>query len=72
MPPLPDSFLNRAKTGFVTPIEQWMDRLAGLPDHRAPWARRWARMVAQMMLPQDALRPSHARPASGPLFAEMA
>lgn len=69
--PLPDNLLRRAKTGFFTPVDQWMDRLVGLPAHREPWARRWARIVAQVMLPPNTLRPSDAHPARGPLLAEM-
>jgi asparagine synthase (glutamine-hydrolysing) len=70
--PLPDNVLQRAKTGFVTPIERWMDRLGGPPDQREPWARRWARIVAHTMLPEDALRRSPAHPPSGAPFTEMA
>lgn len=54
--PLPSALLDRAKTGFSTPIENWLkgdEKLRGwhqvAPLRRAacPWARRWAYQVAQ-------------------------
>jgi asparagine synthase (glutamine-hydrolysing) len=52
---LPQAVIDRAKTGFLTPVQIWLQR-----DHRlqqwkrvpsiavagAPWARRWAHQVA--------------------------
>lgn len=53
---LPDRLLERAKTGFSTPIENWLqddDKIRGwqqverLRRPACPWARRWAYQVAQ-------------------------
>jgi asparagine synthase (glutamine-hydrolysing) len=41
--PLPDRITNRAKTGFETPVGQWMRD--GLRPANEPWAREWARQV---------------------------
>lgn len=54
---LPNLALNRAKTGFSVPMQQWLrqsDRHRGnglLPMRapRVPWARLWARNVVQCM-----------------------
>jgi asparagine synthase (glutamine-hydrolysing) len=54
--PLPEGLLRRPKTGFTTPVECWTDRLVGPAARPEPWARRWARTVAEAMLPEDALR----------------
>jgi asparagine synthase (glutamine-hydrolysing) len=54
--PLPEVLLRRPKTGFTTPVECWTDRLVGPAARHEPWARRWARTVAEAMLPEDALR----------------
>jgi asparagine synthase (glutamine-hydrolysing) len=54
--PLPEGLLRRPKTGFTTPVECWTDRLVAPAARREPWARRWARTVAEAMLPEDALR----------------
>jgi asparagine synthase (glutamine-hydrolysing) len=51
--PLPNEIVSRPKTGFVTPIEEWISRsrfgairsysdVPILRDSRCPWARRWA------------------------------
>ena len=49
--PLPAEILNRAKTGFTTPIKDWLQRddrlqryrkVPALAEPRCPWARRWA------------------------------
>lgn len=69
--PLPTIVRERAKTGFVTPIAQWLQRLPAPTQSPAmtmslrnqPWARRWALLVAdywsKTAFPQTA-RPSHA------------
>jgi asparagine synthase (glutamine-hydrolysing) len=53
--PLPDAVVARAKTGFATPIKDWLqrdDRLQGwrrvpqLTVPKCPWARRWAYQLA--------------------------
>ena len=53
--PLPSAVLKRAKTGFATPIEYWLQRdhrmqawrhLPQLAATRCPWARRWAYQLA--------------------------
>jgi asparagine synthase (glutamine-hydrolysing) len=53
---LPDEILQRAKTGFATPIERWLQddartqRWQSVPRLRpanCPWARRWAYQIAQ-------------------------
>jgi asparagine synthase (glutamine-hydrolysing) len=53
---LPDQLLERAKTGFSTPIESWLkgdetirgwQKVARLRHTACPWARRWAYQVAQ-------------------------
>ncbi len=53
--PLPPAMAARAKTGFGTPIAQWLDkdsrlqnwrRIPQLARHRCPWARRWAYQLA--------------------------
>ncbi len=38
--PLPDSLINRPKSGFETPVGQWIASSNG-----EPWARAWARRV---------------------------
>ncbi len=49
--PLPETISERAKTGFTTPIEQWLQKndntqqwqdVAILNSPSCPWARRWA------------------------------
>jgi asparagine synthase (glutamine-hydrolysing) len=49
--PLPRSVIERRKTGFVTPIQAWLQRDARLQHwrqvpafaaERCAWARRWA------------------------------
>lgn len=56
---LPDSIMNRSKTGFSTPIAGWLTNMAAqrnwtdlprLKDPRTPWARRWARIVIEDFL----------------------
>lgn len=56
--PLPESIINRPKTGFSLPMKQWLSEAT---EHRAwddlpilaapgtPWARRWARIVVEKM-----------------------
>lgn len=56
--PLPESVVNRPKTGFSVPMAKWLSEAA---DQRAwadppllaapgtPWARRWARTVIERM-----------------------
>jgi asparagine synthase (glutamine-hydrolysing) len=53
--PLPTKITERAKTGFVTPIETWVQRDSRVQSWRkiptiavdnCPWARRWAFEVA--------------------------
>lgn len=58
MKPLPESIINRPKTGFSLPMNQW---LAEATDQRAwgdlpmlaaagtPWARRWAKIVVESL-----------------------
>ena len=52
---LPDAVIARAKTGFATPIDDWLQRderlqrwqrLPQLTTPRCPWARRWAYQLA--------------------------
>jgi asparagine synthase (glutamine-hydrolysing) len=52
---LPREILNRAKTGFATPIDSWLQRddrvqawrrLPLLAVPKCPWARRWAYQLA--------------------------
>jgi asparagine synthase (glutamine-hydrolysing) len=54
--PLPAPIQNRAKTGFSTPIAQWLqddERVRAWQDvprlrsANCPWARRWAYQIAQ-------------------------
>ena len=57
--PLPDTIINRRKTGFSLPMAQWLSAASdhqrhapGLPLLAAPgtpWARRWATTVAESM-----------------------
>lgn len=41
--PLPDSLINRPKTGFETPVGQWIKNNARTTGE--PWARNWARTI---------------------------
>jgi asparagine synthase (glutamine-hydrolysing) len=50
--PLPDDILNRTKTGFTLPMNQWMAARAG-----APWARGWARHVGETYYDSSASAP---------------
>ncbi len=51
--PLPECIVNRAKTGFTTPVGRWINKIlassgsasSGHPRNE-PWARTWARYVA--------------------------
>ena len=54
--PLPAQIQNRAKTGFSTPIAQWLQddervrawqEVPRLRSANCPWARRWAYQIAQ-------------------------
>lgn len=56
--PLPDAIVNRAKTGFSTPVGDWIkESVSGnraadaLTGAKAPWARRWALHVMQGAAP---------------------
>jgi asparagine synthase (glutamine-hydrolysing) len=51
--PLPEMVVNRAKTGFTTPVEAWMDKhvkaaetASNMPE---PWARGWSRVVGEQI-----------------------
>jgi asparagine synthase (glutamine-hydrolysing) len=53
--PLPDEIVHRRKTGFGTPVREWLKRdeqlqawqnVPQLAQHRCPWARRWAYQAA--------------------------
>lgn len=53
---LPDQVVERAKTGFATPIERWLKDDEGIQRWRqvprlrpasCPWARRWAYQIAK-------------------------
>src|SRR5205814_4870007 len=53
--PLPQAVVERAKTGFGTPIDDWLQRddrlqrwrqLPQLVVPKCPWARRWAYQLA--------------------------
>lgn len=55
--PLPDVVINRAKSGFTTPIAEWQQRgdatqawrkVVPLARQGCPWARRWAYAIAGM------------------------
>jgi asparagine synthase (glutamine-hydrolysing) len=55
--PLPPEVINRRKTGFGTPINNWLERYEGLTKWRhipqlakpsCHWARRWAYQVAAL------------------------
>jgi asparagine synthase (glutamine-hydrolysing) len=54
--PLPESIINRPKTGFSVPMEKWLSEALGqrawadlplLAAPGTPWARRWARAVIE-------------------------
>ena len=56
--PLPESIINRPKTGFSVPMAKWLSEatdqhawadLSMLAVPRTPWARRWARVVVTGM-----------------------
>jgi asparagine synthase (glutamine-hydrolysing) len=53
--PLPASVVDRRKSGFTTPVAEWLERsgrfeawrrIPALSGRRCPWARRWAYQVA--------------------------
>jgi asparagine synthase (glutamine-hydrolysing) len=53
--PLPPEIINRPKTGFGTPVKDWLQRddslqrwrrLPQLAKPKCPWARRWAYQLA--------------------------
>jgi asparagine synthase (glutamine-hydrolysing) len=53
--PLPPEIINRPKTGFGTPVQDWLQRddrlqrwrhVPQLAKPRCPWARRWAYQLA--------------------------
>ena len=52
--PLPSAVVERAKTGFVTPVAEWQQRgmtrtawqqVPALRNSNCPWARRWSAVV---------------------------
>ena len=52
--PLPHTVINRAKSGFTTPVGQWQQRdkrlqawqnIPSLAHKNCPWARRWSYAV---------------------------
>jgi asparagine synthase (glutamine-hydrolysing) len=52
--PLPESIINRPKTGFELPMDKWLTQATDhsewadsrqLSASRSPWARRWATRV---------------------------
>ncbi len=53
---LPEAIINRAKTGFTTPVEQWQkcgiakawQANASLSCEKCPWSRRWAFSIANL------------------------
>jgi len=55
--PLPEAVVNRAKTGFTTPVESWMKKHAKVVENvdtaaaagPAPWARRWSRVIGEQI-----------------------
>lgn len=57
--PLPESIINRPKTGFSVPMTQWLSsnfdgldwsKSPLLAPSRTPWARRWASVVVKQYL----------------------
>ena len=50
--PLPAEIVQRPKTGFQTPVRDWLDRLPALEavagGRREHWSRRWARRVGNV------------------------
>lgn len=62
MPPLPSNVLNRKKTGFMTPIDNWAvgvtdtnAEIRNSVNSRQPWAREWARTVINYQTSGDFL-----------------
>lgn len=49
--PLPDVIIDRPKSGFETPVGEWVRAASDNP--RAPWSRRWARRIAAERLPKQ-------------------
>jgi hypothetical protein len=49
---LPDSVVTRSKTGFQTPIENWLRAIEGArsANHMA-WARNWSVAIASQVNP---------------------
>lgn len=47
--PLPESVVNRPKTGFSLPMATWLSGAAHKRAPGTPWARRWARTVIERM-----------------------
>lgn len=56
--PLPESIINRPKTGFVVPMTQWLtdatsrmswDNTPLLSSAKTPWTRRWATVIMQSL-----------------------
>ncbi|MCG6885827.1 MAG: asparagine synthase (glutamine-hydrolyzing) [Proteobacteria bacterium] len=60
-PGLPDTVLRRPKTGFTTPIENWLENFGAVETRKKigkrqkheHWARHWARFLVQNMDSQD-------------------
>ena len=57
--PLPDSIINKSKTGFCLPIAQWLQdatdknawaELPMLATPGTPWARRWAKIIIKQII----------------------
>ena len=55
---LPADIIDRPKTGFGTPVKEWLqrdDRLQGwrqvprLASQKCPWARRWAYPIGRRL-----------------------
>lgn len=65
--PLPDAVTNRSKTGFYTPVDQWIARQQGYEAGRGPdksMSRNWARTLIERGewhdAPEPAARRAHA------------
>jgi asparagine synthase (glutamine-hydrolysing) len=54
--PLPESIINRPKSGFAVPMTEWLAAAVGerhwrnvpmLAAPQTPWTRRWAKVVLE-------------------------